>query len=166
VTWQDTASVSTLRLPELENQIHRGSYHPQPVKRVLIPKGDGRASVGIPTLEDKNRSASGADVLEPIFGSRVHRVSYGYRLVGRLTMRSMPWPRRLRSRLVLDQISGVLDIIAGRARRVPDELGFQDRLQHHPHRLLNDLVSSVGMPSGRVFPSPFGMRTRFTGCGW
>ena len=28
------------------------------------------------------------------------------------------------------------------------------------------ITSSAGMPSGRVRPSPFGMCTRRTGCGW
>src|SRR3954468_8663512 len=42
MTWEDYGERLGERLPELENRIHRGSYHPQPVKRVLIPKGDGK----------------------------------------------------------------------------------------------------------------------------
>jgi hypothetical protein len=39
------------RLRDLQDRVHRGSYHPQPVRRVYIPKGDGRTRpLGIPSV--------------------------------------------------------------------------------------------------------------------
>jgi len=80
VTWQEYGERLDTRLPELENQIHRGSYHPQPVKRVLIPKGDGKTRpLGIPTLEDKIVQQAVRMVLEPILEAEFIGFSYGYR---------------------------------------------------------------------------------------
>jgi hypothetical protein len=54
VTWHAYSEGLEKRLVDLENRIQRGSYRPQPVLRVLIPKGDGRMRpLGLPSLEDK-----------------------------------------------------------------------------------------------------------------
>ena len=42
VTWDEYGEHLDARLLDLQDRIHRGSYHPQPVRRVHIPKGDGR----------------------------------------------------------------------------------------------------------------------------
>ena len=53
VSWDEYGERLDERLLDLENRIHRGSYHPQPVRRVHIPIGVGRTRpIGIPTLED------------------------------------------------------------------------------------------------------------------
>ncbi len=53
-TWAEYAERIDERLLDLQDRIQRGSYHAQPVRRVHIPKGDGRMRpLGIPTLEDK-----------------------------------------------------------------------------------------------------------------
>ena len=80
VTWEEYGERLGERLPELENRIHRGSYHPQPVKRVLIPKGDGKTRpLGLPTLEDKIVQQAVRMVLEPILEAEFIGFSYGYR---------------------------------------------------------------------------------------
>lgn len=49
ITWQEYGEHLDARLLDLQDRIHRGSYHPQPVRRVYIPKGDGGTRpLGIP----------------------------------------------------------------------------------------------------------------------
>jgi retron-type reverse transcriptase len=50
-TWKSYGEHLDARLADLQERIHRGSYHPLPVRRVHIPKGDGRMRpLGIPML--------------------------------------------------------------------------------------------------------------------
>ena len=68
VTWAEYGEHLDERLRDLQDRIHRGSYHPQPVRRVHIPKGDGRTRpLGIPALEDKIVQQAVRMVLEPIY---------------------------------------------------------------------------------------------------
>ena len=54
VTWRMYGETLDARLRDLQDRVQRGSYHPQPVRRVHIPKGDGRTRpLGITALEDK-----------------------------------------------------------------------------------------------------------------
>ena len=54
ITWEEYGEHLDARLLDLQDRIHRGSYHPQPVRRVHIPKGDGRTRpLGIPAPEGK-----------------------------------------------------------------------------------------------------------------
>ena len=54
VTWAEYGERLDARLLDLQDRVHRGTYHPQPVRRVHTPKGDGRTRpLGIPALEDK-----------------------------------------------------------------------------------------------------------------
>src|SRR5438876_3173769 len=54
VTWAEYGEHLDERLRDLQDRIHRGSYHPQPVRRVHIPKEDGKTRpLGLLALEDK-----------------------------------------------------------------------------------------------------------------
>jgi RNA-directed DNA polymerase len=79
-TWSSYGIDLDARLLDLENRVHRGSYHPQPVRRVHIPKGDGRTRpLGIPALEDKIVQEAARMVLEPIYEKEFLGFSYGFR---------------------------------------------------------------------------------------
>lgn len=80
VTWDEYGERLDERLLDLENRVHRGSYHPQPVRRVHIPKGDGKTRpLGIPTLEDKIVQQAARMLLEPIYEAEFIGCSYGFR---------------------------------------------------------------------------------------
>lgn len=80
VTWNEYGEHLEERLLDLENRVHRGGYHPQPVLRVHIPKGDGKTrSLGIPALEDKIVQQATRMILEPIYEAEFIGFSYGFR---------------------------------------------------------------------------------------
>jgi len=67
-------------LSELSTALREGSYRPQAVKRVEIPKGDGRTRpLGIPAVKDRIVQQAVRLVIEPIFESGFCDGSYGFR---------------------------------------------------------------------------------------
>jgi RNA-directed DNA polymerase len=80
VTWDEYGERLDERLLDLQDRIQRGSYHPMPVRRVHIPKGDGGTRpLGIPALEDKVVQQAARMLLEPIYEAMFIGFSYGYR---------------------------------------------------------------------------------------
>ena len=74
------AAKAELYLSELLAALQEGSYRPQPVKRVDIPKGDGRTRpLGIPTVKDRIVQTAVRLVIEPIFEKEFRDGSYGFR---------------------------------------------------------------------------------------
>jgi RNA-directed DNA polymerase len=74
------AAQEELYLAELATGLREGSYHPQPVKRIDIPKGDGKTRpLGIPTVKDRIVQTAVKFVLEPIFEAVFCPTSYGFR---------------------------------------------------------------------------------------
>jgi RNA-directed DNA polymerase len=62
------------------NRMSSGSYFPPPVKRVVIPKSDGRQRrLGVPTVGDRIAQNVVKMILEPIVERQFHPDSYGYR---------------------------------------------------------------------------------------
>jgi retron-type reverse transcriptase len=67
-------------LYKLWNRLASGSYFPPPVRRVEIPKGDGRTrTLGIPTVADRIAQMVVTRFLQPILEPHFHVDSYGYR---------------------------------------------------------------------------------------
>ncbi len=67
-------------LQELEQALMQGSYRPEPVKRVEIPKGPGQTRpLGIPVVKDRIVQTALKLVIEPIFEREFHPSSYGFR---------------------------------------------------------------------------------------
>lgn len=68
------------RLASLLDRFKSGSYFAPPVRRVEIPKGDGRTRpIGIPTFEDKVLQRAVTMVLEAVYEQEFLPCSHGFR---------------------------------------------------------------------------------------
>jgi RNA-directed DNA polymerase len=68
------------RLKSLLDRMHEGTYRAPPVRRVHIPKDNGKTRpIGIPTFEDKVLQRAVAMVLEAVYEESFLECSYGFR---------------------------------------------------------------------------------------
>jgi RNA-directed DNA polymerase len=79
-TWHHYGENLEENLRDLSQRLQRGAYRAKPVRRVYIPKADGRMRpIGIPVLEDKIVQRATVEVLSAIYEVDFLGFSYGYR---------------------------------------------------------------------------------------
>ena len=119
VTWQQYKRELEFNLEVLHEKLVTKTYHPQPVVRRWIPKGDGQQfrPLGIPALEDKIVAKAVALLLEQIYEQDFCDFSYGFR-PGRSCHKAS---HDLRQGLLNNGIRFVIDC---------DIRSFFDNLQH------------------------------------
>jgi len=117
-TWQSYGQELESNLKDLAQRLALGTYRAKPVKRVYIPKADGRQRpIGIPVLEDKIVQRAAVQVLNAIYETDFLGFSYGFR-PGRSAHRALD---ALALGIETKKVSYLLDA---------DIRGFFDTLNH------------------------------------
>jgi group II intron reverse transcriptase/maturase len=79
-TWRHYGEALEDNLQNLSHRLKRGAYRAKPVRRVYIPKADGRLRpLGVTALEDKIVQRATVEVLNTIYESDFLGFSYGFR---------------------------------------------------------------------------------------
>jgi RNA-directed DNA polymerase len=117
-TWRHYGEELETNLQDLGARLKRGAYRAKPVRRVYIPKADGRQRpLGVPALEDKIVQRAAVEVLNAIYETDFLGFSYGFR-PGRSQHQALD---ALYTGLLTRRVNWVLDL---------DIRGFFDGLSH------------------------------------
>ena len=127
-TWRHYGEELERNLQDLSERLKRGAYRAKPVRRVYIPKADGRQRpLGVPALEDKIVQRAAVEVLNAIYETDFLGFSYGFR-PGRSQHQALD---ALYTGLLTRKVNWVLDLdirklfrwafprMAGEVRRAP-----------------------------------------------
>lgn len=78
-TLDETASLLREHYEEIKERLLNGTYQPQPVLRVEIPKpGGGVRKLGVPTVLDRMIQQAVCQILSPLFEPGFSETSYGF----------------------------------------------------------------------------------------
>jgi RNA-directed DNA polymerase len=78
--WRHYGEQLEVHLQDLAARLKQGAYRAKPVRRVYIPKADGRQRpLGVPALEDKIVQRAAVEVLNAIYETDFLGFSYGFR---------------------------------------------------------------------------------------
>jgi group II intron reverse transcriptase/maturase len=117
-TWQHYGETLEENLQDLSHRLKRGAYRAKPVRRVYIPKTDGRQRpLGVTALEDKIVQRAAVEVLNAIYEADFLGFSYGFR-PGRSQHHALD---ALYTGLLTRKVSWVLDL---------DIRSFFDKISH------------------------------------
>lgn len=79
-TWTTYDAQKEERMPKLLRALKRGTYRAPAIRRVYIPKGEGKLRpLGLPTVEDKLLGSVITSVLTPVYEQLFYSSSYGFR---------------------------------------------------------------------------------------
>lgn len=79
-TWYEYNEERGERIPELLTAFKSGRYRAPHIRRVYIPKGEGKQRpLGLPTVEDKILQTAVNNVLTPVYEQLFYNSSYGFR---------------------------------------------------------------------------------------
>jgi group II intron reverse transcriptase/maturase len=117
-TWRHYGERLEDNLRDLSERLKRGAYRAKPVRRVYIPKADGRQRpLGVTALEDKIAQRATVEVLNAIYETDFLGFSYGFR-PGRSPHHALD---ALYTGLLTRKVNWVLDL---------DIKGFFDGISH------------------------------------
>ncbi|HWU40011.1 MAG TPA: group II intron reverse transcriptase/maturase, partial [Candidatus Acidoferrum sp.] len=117
-TWRHYGESLEDNLRDLSERLKRGAYRAKPVRRVYIPKADGRQRpLGVTALEDKIAQRATVEVLNAIYETDFLGFSYGFR-PGRSQHQTLD---ALYTGLLTKKVNWVLDL---------DIKGFFDGISH------------------------------------
>jgi RNA-directed DNA polymerase len=117
-TWRHYGETLEDNLQDLSHRLKRGAYRAKPVRRVYIPKADGRQRpLGVTAREDKIVQRAAVEVLNAIYETDFLGFSYGFR-PGRSQHQALD---ALYTGLLTRKVNWVLDV---------DIRGFFDAISH------------------------------------
>ena len=117
-TWRHYGESREANLQDLADRLKRGAYRAKPVRRVFVPKADGRQRpLGVTALEDKIVQRATVEVMNAIYETDFLGFSYGFR-PGRSQHNALD---AVYTGLLTRKVNWVLDV---------DIRGFFDSIDH------------------------------------